>query len=107
MISENTELQLLQRIDLWYLIIYLIGIDYIRKVGVNNKGNGNAENNKNNDNNISKSDGNNDLMVRVCMFSFLSLLLLLFLFLFLFFICCCLVFDGFSLIYNNNIFFKQ
>ena len=86
MISENTKLELLQQIDLRYLIIYSIGIDYTRKVGANNKGNGNVENNNDN-NNISKSDGNNDLMVWGCMFSFLSLLLFLFLFLFVFVVC--------------------
>ena len=68
---------LIQRIGLWYLIIYLIGIDCTGKVGVNKKGNGNIESNNNN-NNISRNYGNNDLIVPGCMFSFSSLLLLLF-----------------------------
>ena len=68
---------LIQRIGLWHLIIYLIGIDCTSKVGGNKKGNGNIESNNNN-NNISRNYGNNDLMIRGCMFSFSSILLLLF-----------------------------
>ena len=74
---KNGQMELFQRIGLWYLIIYLIGIDCIHKVGVNDKGNGYVENNNNN-NNTPKNYVNNDLMIRGCMFSFLSSLLLLF-----------------------------
>ena len=66
-------MELIQRIGLWYLIIYLIGIECIGKVGMNNTKNKNIESN-NNYYNISKNYGNNDLVVRDVFFLF-SLLL--------------------------------